>query len=337
MRKSILLLTLLIVLALGGRLLLRWSEGLLQPADPASAAIMSFEVPAGATTREVAELLAARGLIRHPLAFRLYARRLNLDAQIQSGEYRLSPSMAAGEILDKFVRGETVVYRFTVPEGFTVVRIADLLDKQGVVDRERFLAAARRSALNREWLPPGAPVREPLEGYLFPFTYEYKPGVSPEELLERMVGRLRTVLKPEYLQRAQDRKLGVHELLTLAAIVEKEAQLTTERPRIAGVYWNRLREEMRLDADPTVAYGLGKRGEELTLDDLDADHPYNTYRNKGLPPGPIANPGEAAIRAVLYPEEHQYFYFVARAGGNGEHLFSETLDEHEEKVAAQRP
>lgn len=336
MNRRILLLLLLGAAALGGLQAYRWLRGLLEPADPTSAAMVSFEVPPGASTREVADALFARRLIRHPLAFRLYARQHNLDARIRPGEYRLSPGMSPAEILGKFTRGEVVVYRFTIPEGLTVVEVAELLGRQGVVDRDRFLAAARASALSREWLPAGAPVREPLEGYLFPSTYEYKPGISPEQVLEMMVGRLRAVLKPEYLQRAGELNLSVHQLLTLAAIVEKEARLAAERPRIAGVYWNRLKAGMRLDADPTVAYALNKPGAELSLADLERDDPYNTYRRKGLPPGPIANPGEDSIRAVLWPEEHPYLYFVARAGGNGEHLFSQTLAEHEEKVAAQR-
>lgn len=337
MRKWLLpMLLLLVVAALGGWGLVRWGAGLLQPVAPGAQNVVSFEVPPGASTREVAEALAARGLIRHPLAFRVYARRRNLDGQIRPGEYRLGPGMDVAAILDKLTRGETVVYRFTIPEGFTVAQVAELLARQGVVDRERFLAAARASTLNREWLPPGAPVREPLEGYLFPFTYEYRPGVTPEAILALMVERLRTTLKPAYLQRAAELKLSVHQLLTLAAIVEREARLPGERARIAGVYWNRLRRDMRLDADPTVAYALNKSGEELSRQDLEVDDPYNTYRYKGLPPGPIANPGEAAIQAVLWPEEHNYLFFVARAGGQGEHLFSVTLAEHEEKVAAQR-
>ncbi len=336
MKKWLVLLVVMVVVLGAGQMFLQWTEELLQPVDATSADWVTFEIPPGTSTREVAEALYARKLIRNPLAFRLFARQHKLDSQLHSGEYRLSPGMKVAEILDKFAKGQVVIHRFTIPEGMSVAQVAQLLGQQGVLDPERFLAAARASQINREWLPQEAPVLEPLEGYLFPSTYEYKPGISSEELIERMVRQTEAVFRPAYRQRADELKLNLHQVLTLASIVEKEAVLPAERPRIAGVYWNRIKEEMRLDADPTVAYGLQKSGEDLTLADLKADHAYNTYRHHGLPPGPIANPGEAAIQAVLWPEEHAFFYFVAKAGGDGEHLFSRTLDEHEQRVADQR-
>lgn len=320
--------------AVGAAAALPAAQGaLLAPVDPAAATRVLVTVPAGASTREVAELLYRERLIRHPLAFRFYARSRGLDGRLQAGDYWLSPAMSAAEILDKLARGDAVVYRFTVPEGFTVVQVAELLAQKGVAPREAFLAAARQTRLVAEFLPAGAPLVEPLEGYLFPATYDYRPGVAPDALVAAMVGRLREVLAP-LMPRIQELGLTVHQVLTLASIVEREAKVPAERARIAGVYWNRLREGMPLQADPTVRYALGLPPEvDISLQDLATDHPYNTYRHLGLPPGPIANPGEASIRAVLWPERHDYLYFVAKGDGSGEHLFSRTYAEHQQAMA----
>ncbi|HEY8345738.1 MAG TPA: endolytic transglycosylase MltG [Symbiobacteriaceae bacterium] len=306
----------------------------LRPYRPGATETVTVHVAAGASMSDVADLLYRHHLIRNPVFFRYYARLLHLDSRLQPGEYALSQGMSPAQILRMLTEGQVVVHRVTIPEGMTVREIADLLDAQGVVSRDEFLAAAAAAShLVDEYLPADVELEQPLEGYLFPATYEYRTGVTAEELLSMMVERFRQVWTPELLQRADELKMSIHEVVTLASIIEEEAQVADERARISGVYHNRLRVGMKLDADPTVAYAVGKLpGEELTLEDLAVDSPYNTYRYAGLPPGPIACPGEASILAALYPEEHDYWYFVARGDGSGRHFFARTLEEQERNI-----
>jgi len=306
--------------------------GRLEPADP-SAAPVEIEIPAGATTADVADILAEGGLIQDPNVFRFYVRYRDLDARIISGRYELSAAMSVDEILAKLVAGDVVVRRFTLPEGLTVAMMADLLDEAGVVDREDFLDAVAAAAADNPYLPADLDVAQPMEGYLFPATYEYHSGITAEEVVAMLLDRFQAVWTDELLARADETGRSVHEVVTMAAIVETEARVAAEQPAIAGVYLNRLAIGMPLQADPTVYYALGlPRTERLFYEHLEVDSPYNTYKYPGLPPGPIASPGESAIRAVLYPETHEYYYFVAKNDGSGEHYFASTYEEHLENV-----
>ena len=308
------------------------------PADPRSTASVAVVVRPGATTAAVAGQLRARGLVRSALLFRLFVRRAGAGASLRPGRYLLSPRLDMAGLLAELRRGQPANNSLTIPEGYTLGQIADLLAAQDyVASAAAFLAAADGSDLAAGYLPPAAPLLHPLEGYLFPDTYQIDPGLSEAGLLTLMTRRTEQALTPAYRERAEALGLTVHELLTLASIVEAEAGLEAERALIAAVYWNRLHQGMRLDADPTVSYSAGKPpGEPPSAADLRSGSPYNTYRHAGLPPGPIGNPGEASIRAVLYPAAVPYLYFVARADRSGAHIFSRTLDEHNQAVAAQR-
>lgn len=315
----------------------RWVEDKLQAAEPAARETVTITVPPGSSTRAVADLLVEQKLIKDATVFRFYVRYRKMDAQLKPGEYQLSAAMTVDQIMQKLIRGEVVVYRFTVPEGLTVEQIADVLTERKVVDREAFLKAAARTELVKSYLPEGGELAQPLEGYLFPDTYEYKPGASADEIVAQMFARWQQVFTPELHERAKELGLSVHEVMTLASIIEKEAQVAKERSVIAGVYHNRLEIGMKLDADPTVRYALKKPPkEELLYADLEVESPYNTYRNAGLPPGPIAAPGEASIKAALHPEEHDFWYFVARADGTGEHFFAADLDEQTRNIERAR-
>ena len=313
------------LLAFGGS---RWVMTRLAAPAPAGGAPVLLSVPAGASTRQVAALLQARHLIRDATVFRLYARLKGLDSQIQGGEYELSPAMTPAQILAKLAHGDVVVHRFTVPEGLTVEQVADLLAAKGLVSKQRFLAAASKSHLADRWLPRNTRLAQPLEGYLFPATYDYQPGASEQQLLSLMVEGFARAWTPARAKRAQELGLTVHQVVTLASIVEKETSVPAERAAVAGVYHNRLKIGMKLDADPTVRYALKKlAGVPLLYQDLDVNSPYNTYRRAGLPPGPIAAPGDAAIEAVLHPAAHDHLYFVAKQDGSGGHYFARTLSE----------
>jgi UPF0755 protein len=305
---------------------------------PGSDELVLVVIPPGASTREVADLLYAGGVIKDATFFRYYAQYKKVDAQLQGGEYELSRALTPDQILTKLSRGEVLVRRFTVPEGLTVAEIADLLAEKKLVAREAFLAAAAASTLNQAHLPAGVQLAQPLEGYLFPSTYDYKPGITADEILTLMYTRWEQAFTVPLRERAKQAGLTVHEAMTLASIIEEEAQVAEERPVISGVYMNRLAIGMKLDADPTVRYGLAKpKQEELRLADLAIESPYNTYLLAGLPPGPIAAPGLASIQAALSPQKHDFWYFVAKADGSGQHYFASTLEEQTaniEKAAA---
>lgn len=328
------LVILAVVLGAAGYYGFRYARALLDPVDPSAPLAVAVKIPQGATMADVAEILRRHRLIREPLVFRLYARQEQLDSQIKPGEYLLRANMTADEILKRLTTGEVITYRFTVPEGLTVEQVAELLASRHLVDQDKFMRTVTASIAADGWVPADAKVRHRLEGYLSPETYTYTGTINEVKIVDMMVGRFQQIMSGDLLRRAEEMQLSVHEVVTLASIVEEEAAAPAERPRIAGVYLNRLRIGMKLDADPTVRYALRKPPvEPLLYKDLEVKDPYNTYRNPGLPPGPISSPGEASIRAVLYPEDHQFLYFVARGDGSGEHIFTNTLREHNQAVA----
>ncbi len=306
----------------------------LLPADSRDSSPRVVQIPRGATAAAVARLLSEQGLIRHELAFRLLARFYRVDRGLKAGRYELRPSMSAWEILSRLRRGERLKVTVTIPEGWRAEQVADLFARRGFGSREEFLRVLSRREEVAEWVPADPALRYPVEGYLFPDTYVFSGEETPAEVVSFLVRRFRRVFSPEMESRARELGLTVHQVVTLASVVEKEARLEEERALIAGVFWNRLRSGMRLDADPTVRYALGKMEGPLLPADLKVDSPYNTYRYPGLPPGPIASPGLSSLLAVLYPRETPYFYFVARPEGG--HVFSRTLEEHNRAIAALR-
>ncbi|MBX6378708.1 MAG: endolytic transglycosylase MltG [Clostridia bacterium] len=287
-------------------------------------------VPAGATALEVGRLLEQRGVIRSALAFAAVARFRGLDGSLKAGHYALSPSLTIPALLDELVNGRVLAKRITVPEGYGVQQVVELLAGLGFPRSEVLAAVADRRPV-ASWLPPEGAVRYPVEGYLFPDTYLLPYDVSAQQAVALMVERFRVVAGERDLERrAAAVGLTLHQLVTLASIVEREARFDGERPLIAAVYRNRLRAGMRLDADPTVLYALGRTGGRLYRSDLLVDSPYNTYLHQGLPPGPIASPGLASLEAVLSPADVPYLYFVA--GPDGRHVFARTLAEHNRNV-----
>ena len=272
--------------------------------------------------RTIARRLAASGLIRSPLRFRLLARFNGQDRRVKSGEYRLSPAQSPRDILAALVAGKVVLYRLTLPEGYTLRQMAGAVDAAGLAPADEFLKVAADPGLIRS-LKIDA---DSLEGYLFPDTYAFPRTVTPETIIRTQVRRLRAVFTPAWQAAAKAAGLSVHQVLTLASIIEKETGDPGERPLISSVFHNRLKKGMRLQSDPTVIYGIADFNGNLTRRDLRTPGPYNTYLNTGLPPGPIANPGAASIRAALFPAQTAYLFFVAKK--NGTHQFSTTLTAH---------
>jgi UPF0755 protein len=275
-------------------------------------------------------LLADGGVIRSTVAFTALAVARGTGRSLKAGEYEIPGGTSLLGVLRLLEQGRVKPHFLVLPEGFTVRDLARQLEAEGLAPAALVIRAASSPELARELgLEAGG-----LEGYLFPDTYQVTKGMRVEDILTRMVQRFREkVATGHVLAQARTRGLSLHELLTLASIIEKEAVLPEERPVISGVFWNRLRRDMPLQADPTVAYAVGKDGAP-SLEDLQVDHPFNTYRYRGLPPGPIANPGRAAIDAALEPADVPYLFFVSI--DDRQHHFSTTLEEHTRAVIRYR-
>ncbi|MGD8226405.1 MAG: endolytic transglycosylase MltG [Desulfobacteraceae bacterium] len=279
----------------------------------------------GLSLKEVAGELERKKIIKNKILFEVWAELLGYSRKIKAGEYELGAHMPPKRILEKLIRGEVLTYPVTVPEGYTVAQISQLLQEGGLIDKEEFLSLIDDPALLAHY-GISAPS---LEGYLYPETYHFARGISARSTIDAMVGRFWQVVSP-LKARMDEVGMNLPEVVTLASIVEKETGLAEERPTIASVFLNRLKRGMRLESDPTVIYGIKEFDGNLTRKDLNKATPYNTYIILGLPPGPIANPGLEAIRAVLYPAETDYLYFVSR--NDGSHHFSKNLSEHNKAV-----
>lgn len=284
-----------------------------------------FYVKEGAGLRQVARELLRSGLIRSERMFVLWARFMEWGRSLKAGEYELSPAMPPVRILDIMRRGATVMHSVTVPEGYSLRQIADLLEKSGLLRGEEFLARVEDPETIARYALPGPT----LEGYLYPDTYRFARGQSAAVVIDLMVSRFREVTAP-LMERITIVGLTLNEVITLASIVEKETGRAEERPVIASVFLNRLMKGMRLESDPTVIYGIRDFNGNLTREHLSRPTPYNTYRISGLPPGPIASPGLESIQAVLYPAGTDYLFFVSK--NDGSHHFSRTYQEHQTAV-----
>ncbi len=292
-------------------------------ADPGTGSV-EVRVPRGAGSVLIGEELRSAGLIEHPRVFGLYVRLRGVDQKLQAGHYRFPVSATWRELVDMMVRGEVVTHPVTVPEGFTLREIAPRLAAITGVSSDSILRLARDTLIAAALGVPGPT----LEGYLFPETYRFAEGVDPLDALSAMVDRYQAFWGPVERATADSMGLSEREVVTLASIVEEEARHPEERATIAGVYLNRLEIGMLLQADPTVQFALDSPRARLLYRDIERvrDDPYNTYTNAGLPPGPIASPGEGALRAVLEPADVPYLFFVARPDGS--HEFTRTAREH---------
>ncbi len=285
-------------------------------------------IQAGMGLRPIARVLEAEGIIQDPHKFMLLAWWKGVGKKIQWGEFEMHTGEPPLTVLDYLTSGKTLLKRVTFPEGFTLKQIAERLAHENLAVAEDFLASAR----DRTWLKELDLPGNSLEGFLFPDTYILHRGMSVRAMQKRMVNRFKEVFQRCRSNGAADAPLALNlnQLVTLASIVEKETGQSPERPLIASVFYNRLRLGMPLQSDPTVIYGIKDFNGDLTKNDLLRPTPYNTYVLPGLPPGPIANPGEDALRAVLYPDKTDYLYFVSK--NNGSHYFSRNVGEHNRAV-----
>jgi UPF0755 protein len=297
---------------------------LVKPAEP-----KFFVVDKGLGMGATARRLEREGLIRRRETFLAAYFLFHHPRGPKAGEYRFAPPVRMGSLLEALVEGRVYLQPVTVPEGLTGMEIAELLEKKGVLEADDFLTAFNDPRPVSSWDPEAAD----LEGYLFPETYHLTKNSEAAEIAARMAGQFRLRFGAEWIGRAGEMGWTVREIVTLASLIEKETSRPEEREIVSAVFHNRLRIGMKLDCDPTIIYALKKEGTfdgDLKFKDMRLDSPYNTYLHRGLPPGPICNPGREAIRAALYPASEPFLYFVASR--DGRHHFSRSYREHREAV-----
>ena len=298
------------------------------------------EIPEGATEKDIAKILKRKGLIKYKTAFTRRLSNSEYSGKLKSGVYTLNTGMNTLEMMrimseEKEVEGP--IAKLVVPEGFTIDQIAERCEEQGICSKSDFIKAVK-SITSTDFgylaeVPSGADVRYRLEGFLFPATYDIYKDTTPDILVREMLRAFKNNYSEKLQEMAEERGLTTYEVITLASILERECRVPEERKMMARVYYNRLDAEMPLQVDPTVLYPLTEglyNKEVVTYDDLELDSPYNTYLYAGLPAGPISNPGNACIYAVLNPDDNDYYYYRLVNEEKGYHKFSETLEEHED-------
>ncbi|MBH9967165.1 endolytic transglycosylase MltG [Rossellomorea oryzaecorticis] len=326
--------------AVGGYL---YVNSALKPVDPDDTKPVNVEIPIGSGVTSIGKILEEKGIVKNSTVFKYYVK-FNNESGFQAGSYDLTPSMTLNEIVNSLKTGKVMrkaEFKITIPEGLQLDQIAEIIADHSPYKKEE----VEKKLNDKKWLEQlkkeypnlvtdeidNKEIKRPLEGYLYPATYSFYEKKPPlEDILKEMLDQTDEVLA-QYRDSITEREYTAHQLLTMASLIEEEATEKADRGKISSVFYNRIEEEMPLQTDPTVLYALGEHKPRTNYDDLKVDSPYNTYKVKGLPPGPIANAGLSSIEAALQPEDTNYYYFLASA--NGSVYYSETLEEHNEKKA----
>lgn len=289
-------------------------------------------IPEESTTDDIGKLLADKGIIKSSLMFKAMSRLEEKSADYKAGTYQLSKSMSVFQVIDRLVGGGDTAgaYKVTIPEGSELKQIAEILSQEGLVDAQKFMEVASNADAfkSKHSFLRDVPQGASLEGYVYPNTYYFGEDDKdkPEQIIEKMLGDFSEHFGEDMIEKGKKLGLNIHQTITLASLVEREAQVEKDRPVISAVFLNRLEKGMYLESCASVQYIIGERKPVLSLDDIAIDSPYNTYRNGGLPPGPIASPGESSISAAVNPANVEYLFFMAK--GDGSHIFSNTFEEH---------
>jgi UPF0755 protein len=301
------------------------------------------DIPPGTDSASIAKLLESRGLVRNADIFTYYLKIRKQGDKFQAGKYEMSPGMPLEDMIGKLNNGQIVkeeTLRLTIPEGYTVQQMAEKLSNAAGIDPVAFMEAAddpaRYKAKAIESIPDNPALKIRLEGYLFPETYEWRKDSTAQEMVGRMVVQLDKKLEqlpPDWTDVLQTKQMTMHQMMTVASLIEREVILDEERALVAGVIYNRLHKSMNLQIDATVQYMFEKQKTRLYEKDLQIESPYNTYLHSGLPPGPIASPSLASIKAALYPSETNYLFYVTKKDGSKGHLFGETYEQHLKNIA----
>ncbi len=280
----------------------------------------------GMSFKSITDRLADNKVVSEPRWFNIGASIKGVTTKVQAGDYTFKPGMTPLQVMDMITSGDITIVKLVVPEGYNIFRVGTKLAGLGPWSADGFIRAAESRAMAEEY---GIPVGT-MEGYLYPAAYNLKMSMTEEDVIKMMARKAMALKTPDRVKKAQQAGLTWHELVTLASIVQKETRVDSEMPKIASVFTNRLERGMFLQSDPTAIYGIKQMSDGITSEDLKHNHPYNTYVHKGLPPGPICNPGIKAIMASLEPEDTEYLYFVAT--GDGAHMFSKTYAGHRKNI-----
>jgi UPF0755 protein len=284
------------------------------------------DIPTGSSFLKVTEILNQAGLIKSRVFFYSLAIKKNAIRSIRAGEYEFNTSLTPSAMIDKLLRGEIKNYKVVIPEDLSLREIAARLDEFKLIDKKVFFELAS----DEDFLESLNIKADSIEGYLFPETYFFDRSMSTRQIMKIMVSEFWKKVTPEMIKRAGELKLDIHKLVTFASLIGKESGDDAEKPMISAVFHNRIKKKMRLQSDPTTVYDLENYNGKVLRSHLRRNSPYNTYLIKGLPPGPIANPGVASIKAVLYPASVNYLYFVSKKDGT--HYFSSSLDVHNQAI-----
>lgn len=283
-------------------------------------------IPKGSSTREIIIILQSRGIPVNKLVFRFASKASLSDGRLQAGQYLFSPHQSTAQIIEQLRRGGVTAVYVTIPEGFTARQIAARLADNGLANAKTFLSLVEKpAAVYGDQTPAPLEKEASLEGFLFPDTYQFTQELGEAGIIKTMVNRFLQVALPYYEGSSMRKRFSLHQMVTLASIVEREAQVASDRPIIAGIFVNRLNKGMKLQSCATVNYVLGRNSRKLYEKDLQVESPYNTYKYYGLPPGPIGNPGLSSLIAAARPGKVDYLYFVAKPDGS--HAFSRTFAE----------
>lgn len=305
-------------------------EDAFSPMDPDQTEQILVDIPSGSSVAAMGSLLESAGLIRQSDYFKTRVKELGVDSKLKAGKYAFSKSETMDEIISKIAEGQVYrdIVKVTIPEGYEIKQIVAVLVEAGLVEQESFYALMETKSFDFAFLKdiPEGPLR--YEGFLFPATYTFERSVSEAAVLETMITKFDSVFSELSAQLDVAPSLSAYEIVTMASIVEREGRVRSELPLIAGVFYNRIEQGIKLESCATIQYALGERKEKLYNKDLEIESAYNTYKYPGLPVGPIAAPGEAALKAALFPEETDKLFFVLSNKGDGSHVFSKTYAEH---------
>ncbi len=295
--------------------------------NPDVAESVSVIVKPGTSTGQIAELLVENEIIENALLFKIKSRLLRYDGKYQAGSFELSASMTMNEIMTSLMDAKEESVRVTIPEGYNLKQTAAKLSEEGLVDEDDFYDALEHGSYDYQFMDEAGKGERRLEGFLFPDTYDFFVDATEEEIIDKMLSRFDAVFTDDYYTRAHELGITVREAVTIASLIEEETKTSSERPLVSSVVYNRLNIDMKLQFCSTVLYALGEQKSRLLYSDLEVDSPYNTYKNQGLPPGPISSPGQACLEAALYPEDTDYLFFVLKGDGSGEHNFAENASD----------
>ncbi len=307
-----------------------------KPLDRDNSTMITVTIEEGSSTTDIANALKDAGVIKSVTNYKICSKLYRCDGKYKAGIYSFSPSMTCSEIAKVIVSGKETTNTFTVPEGYTIKQIAELLDKDGLADKDKFIKATQNSSEYESFsfLKDAQKGKNHLEGYLFPTTYQIAKNADEEQIITTMLNQFDSIFTDKYKKRAKKLGYSENEIIIIASIIEKEAQVDDDRAKIASVIYNRLEKGMNLQMCSTIQYILGKTKPVLSIADTEIDSPYNTYQNAGLPKGPICSPGEASIKAALYPDDTDYLYFVVSEKLDGSHNFSKSYSKFQKDSAA---